>query len=69
MTVTVTLTILSISLACTCIIQWGPPFSVGDPVCLLSTVTCPAPPLLALGSSPLLKNEMGACSNVSSARK
>ena len=45
--------------------QWGPPFSVGDPIFPLSTVY---PPLPALDSSPLFFNETGARSSVSSAK-
>ena len=47
--------------------EWGPPFSVGDPISSLSTVYCLSP-FPALGSSPLFFNEMGARSSVFSAK-
>ena len=47
--------------------QWGPPFSVGDPIFPLSQSTV-YPPLPAFDSSPLFFNETGARSSVSSAK-
>ena len=55
MTVTVTamVSILSFSPICTCIIQWGTPFTVGDPVWLVSTDTYLPPPPSYLSALPL----------------